>query len=177
MPALLILIFIVVPIAELYVIIQVGQAIGVLEPMGLLILDSVLGALLLRSQGRRAWERFNLALAEGRVPGREIADGTLIIFGGALLLTPGFITDALGLLLLLPPTRAAIRRVLSATLFRRLAIGHTAVSWGWERARGPRDPYGPGHGGQGRSYDVEGAAHEVDERHPDTGREPPALPR
>src|SRR4051812_14164711 len=109
---LLILLFIVVPIAELYVIIQVGQAIGALWTIALLIADSVLGSLLMRSQGRAAWRRFNEAVGAGRPPAREVLDGALVIFGGALLLTPGFLTDILGLLLLLPPSRAVIRRML-----------------------------------------------------------------
>lgn len=108
----LVLIFIVVPIAELYVLIQIGSAIGILPTIALLILDSVLGAALMRSQGRAAWRRFNRAVEEGRVPGREVIDGVLVIFGGALLLTPGFISDFLGLILLLPPTRAIVRTVL-----------------------------------------------------------------
>src|SRR3954449_4896587 len=102
---LLILIFIVVPIAEIYVIIQVGQAIGALWTILLLIADSIIGARLLSWQGRRAWLRFQEALASGRVPHREVLDGVLIILGGAFLLTPGFITDVFGLLLLIPPTR------------------------------------------------------------------------
>jgi UPF0716 protein FxsA len=114
MPLVLVLIFIVVPILELYVLIQIGQAIGILPTIALLILDSVLGAVLMRSQGRAAWMRFNRAIAEGRVPGREAIDGVLVIFGGALLLTPGFLSDILGLILLLPPTRAVIRRMLAA---------------------------------------------------------------
>jgi UPF0716 protein FxsA len=108
----LFIIFIVVPIAELYVLIQIGSAIGILPTIALLILDSVLGAALMRSQGRAAWLRFNRAVEEGRVPGREVIDGVLVIFGGALLLTPGFISDFLGLILLLPPTRAIVRMVL-----------------------------------------------------------------
>src|SRR3954469_20499706 len=83
---LLFVIFIVVPIAELYVIIQIGQSIGVLPTIALLIIDSILGSMLMRHQGRAAWWRFNRALAEGRVPGREVIDGVLVIFGGALLL-------------------------------------------------------------------------------------------
>ena len=101
----LLLLFIVVPLLELYVILQVGDAIGVLPTIGLLIVDSVLGAMLMRSEGRRAWTRFNLAISEGRVPAREAIDGVLVVFGGALLLTPGFVTDILGAVLLLPFTR------------------------------------------------------------------------
>jgi UPF0716 protein FxsA len=123
MPLLLVFVFIVVPIAELYVLLQIGQAIGVLPTIALLILDSVLGSWLMRSQGRAAWLRFNRALAEGRVPGREVIDGVLIIFGGALLLTPGFLTDILGLILLLPPTRAVVRQVLVRRFGARLVAG------------------------------------------------------
>jgi UPF0716 protein FxsA len=158
---LLVLLFIVVPLAELFVIIEVGQAIGVLPTIGLLFLDSVLGAVLLRSQGRAVWRRFNLALAEGRVPARETFDGAMVIFGGALLLTPGFITDAFGLLLLLPPTRAAIRRLSSRMVKRRVAAGR-AVFWTYDRYRARRGSGAPGPGRPaGRPYDVEGTAHEV----------------
>ena len=145
MPLLLIVLFIVIPIAELAVIIQVGQAIGVWWTIALLIADSILGSLLMRSQGRIAWRRFNEALAGGRAPAREVLDGVLVIFGGALLLTPGFITDVFGLLFLLPPTRAVVRRL----LVRRFA--------GRIRVSGP-----PPRGGHG--FDVDGTASEVDPR-------------
>jgi UPF0716 protein FxsA len=158
---LLVLLFIVVPLAELFVIIEVGQAIGVPATIGLLFLDSVLGAVLLRSQGRAVWRRFNLALAEGRVPARETFDGAMVIFGGALLLTPGFITDVFGLLLLIPPTRAAIRRLSSRMVKRRVAAGR-AVFWTYDRYRAGRGAGAPSPGGTPpRPYDVEGTAHEV----------------
>jgi UPF0716 protein FxsA len=118
----LILLFIAVPIAELFVIIQVGEAIGVWWTIGLLIADSVLGSWLMRHQGRTAWRRFNEALQGGRVPAREVLDGALVIFGGALLLTPGFITDILGLILLVPPTRALVRTVLARRLTHRMVV-------------------------------------------------------
>jgi UPF0716 protein FxsA len=117
--ALLFLLFIVVPIVELYVIIQVGQAIGALWTILLLIADSLIGARLLSWQGRRAWLSFQQALAAGRVPHREVLDGALVILGGAFLLTPGFITDVFGLFLLIPPTRAVARRLLARLLTRR----------------------------------------------------------
>ena len=85
--------FIAVPILELYVIVKVGGLIGVLPTLVLLFGMSLLGATLLRHQGRGAWQRFNRALAERRFPGHEVADGLMITIGGALLLTPGFITD------------------------------------------------------------------------------------
>jgi UPF0716 protein FxsA len=156
---LLILLFIVVPLVELYVIIQVGQAIGVLPTIALLFLDSVLGAVLLRSQGRAVWLRFNTALAEGRVPARETFDGAMVIFGGALLLTPGFITDLFGLLLLIPPTRAALRGFLTRLAKRRWLAGR-AVFWTYDRYQGGRGPRQPGTP-TARPYDVEGTGHEV----------------
>src|SRR3954470_14855828 len=119
MALLLILLFIVVPIAEIYVIIQVGQAIGALWTILLLVADSIIGARLLSWQGRRAWLRFQEALAAGRMPHREVMDGVLIIVGGAFLLAPGFITDAVGLFLLIPPTRALVRRLLARTIISR----------------------------------------------------------
>jgi UPF0716 protein FxsA len=153
---LFVLVFIVLPIAELYVIIQVGGAIGVPLTLALLLLDGVVGAVLARSQGRAAWRRFNLALAEGRVPARETADGAMIIFGGALLLTPGFITDVFGLALLLPPTRALIRRSLGGMARRRTAFTWTVAGPGTAGGRpGAWPPAGS------RGYDYEGTAREV----------------
>src|SRR5919112_88345 len=121
----LVLLFIVVPIAELAVIIQVGQEIGVLWTVAILVADSILGSLLMRSQGRAAWRRFNDATRAGRVPAREVLDGALVIFGGALLLTPGFITDILGLVLLIPPTRAVVRGLLARRLMDRMVVSMT----------------------------------------------------
>lgn len=112
MPLLLILLFIVVPIAELAVLIQVGQWIGIWWTLALLLASALLGSTLLRVQGRAAWRRFNEALAAGRVPHREVVDGVLVIFGGVLLIVPGFITDVLGLLFLFPPTRVLARGLL-----------------------------------------------------------------
>src|ERR671933_2941690 len=122
MLAPLLLLFILVPIAEIAVIIQVGEAIGVWWTIAILIADSVLGSALMRSQGRAAWRRFNAAVAAGRPPAREVLDGALVIFGGALLLTPGFITDVFGLAFLLPPTRALLRRLLVRRLGRRMVV-------------------------------------------------------
>jgi UPF0716 protein FxsA len=121
----LVLIFIVVPIAELYLIYLVGDAIGVIPTLLLLAADSLLGSFLLRSQGRSVWRRFNEALSAGRVPHREVMDGVLVIFGGAFLITPGFLTDVLGLVLLVPPTRAIVRRAAVRRLGRRVEVRTT----------------------------------------------------
>ena len=109
MGLILLFLFIALPIAEIYVIIQVGDAIGWVPTLLLLILDGFAGAALARSQGRAAWERFNLALTQGRVPARETFDGAMIMLGGAFLLAPGFITDVVGFALLIPPTRAVLQ--------------------------------------------------------------------
>jgi UPF0716 protein FxsA len=157
---LLAILFIVVPIVELYVIIQVGQAIGIVPTLALLLADAVLGSLLLRHQGRGAWRRFNEALAARRFPAREVADGVMIAVGATLLLTPGFITDIFGLILLIPPTRAIIRRLMSAYVGRRFVV----VGAGAFRPR-------PGSGqGTGRPYDFDGTAEEIDGEDPRLGR-------
>jgi UPF0716 protein FxsA len=122
LPALIAL-FIVVPLVELYLILKVGDAIGAVWTILLLAADSVLGSILLRSQGRAVWRRFNEALTTGRMPHREVIDGVLIIFGGAFLITPGFLTDIVGLILLIPPTRALVRRFLARRLGRRVEVG------------------------------------------------------
>ena len=133
---LLVLAFIVVPLVELYVIIQVGGAIGLIPTLVLLLADALLGSMLLRQQGRAAWVRFNRALAENRLPHKEVFDGIMVIMGGALLLTPGFITDIFGLILLIPPTRAIVRGITSRIVRRRMALGATI----WSMGRGQRPP-------------------------------------
>lgn len=148
--AFLIVVFIGVPIAELYLILQVGEAIGAPLTVLVLIADSVLGSVLLRSQGRSAWRRFARATREGRIPHQEVLDGVLVVFGGALLITPGFLTDVLGLALLLPPTRAVGRRLLVRGLGRRVLFWVADGPDG--RAHGPRRRTPP--------YDVESSATE-----------------
>jgi UPF0716 protein FxsA len=115
----LVVLFIVLPIAEIALLVQVGQGIGLPLTIALLIADSIIGSLLLRSQGRAVWRRFQATMQAGRMPHREVQDGVLVIFGGALLITPGFLTDILGLLLLIPPTRAVVRRFTMRALTRR----------------------------------------------------------
>ncbi len=117
---LLVLAFIVVPIIELYVIVQVGQAIGVLATIGLLLAVAFVGSWLVKREGMRTWRAFLTALHERRMPAREVADGALVILGGAMLLTPGFVTDALGLILIVPPTRAVLRKALTSVVARRM---------------------------------------------------------
>jgi UPF0716 protein FxsA len=151
----LILLFIVVPIAELYVILQVGEAIGAVPTIALLVADSLLGSWLMRSQGRAVWQRFQETMQAGRVPHREIFDGVLVIFGGAFLITPGFLTDIVGVLCLLPPTRSLIRRFLIRRGGRMLGF---SIATG-RRADGPLPR---------QDFDVEGTAYDADQ---------PRLPR
>ena len=159
MPLLvLVAVFIAVPLAELYLILKVGDVIGWWQTILLLALDSVLGSALLRTQGRAVWRRFNETMAAGRVPHKELQHGVAVIFGGAFLITPGFLTDVIGLLLLLPPTRAVILRLVTRTLTRRMSARVAAGD-----ARRPA----PGHA------DVEGTATEYPER----GRSDPSPPR
>lgn len=135
------------PIAEVFVAIEVANAIGVLYTILLLIAGWPIGTWALRSQGRLVWRRFALAVAEKRPPAKEVIDGALVLVGGALLIMPGFITDGLGLLMLLPPTRAAIRTFVVRNFRSRLvtrAVRFTPA---------------------GRDYDVEATATDVDQPH------------
>jgi UPF0716 protein FxsA len=122
MVGVLVLLFILVPLAELYVIIQVGQAFGALNTIALLIVISAAGAWLARREGMSVWRRFQRQVETGAVPGKEIADGVMILFAGALLMSPGFLTDLLGIALLLPPVRAVVRGVLMKQAARRAGI-------------------------------------------------------
>jgi len=112
--------FIGVPLLEIYVLVQVGQVIGPWWTILLLILASVLGTWLIRREGGRAWRGLTQALQTGRMPARELADGALILVGGTLMLAPGFVTDAVGVLLILPVTRPIARRLLTGVVTRRL---------------------------------------------------------
>jgi UPF0716 protein FxsA len=139
------LLFLCWPIAELFVAIEVANLIGILDTILLLIASWPLGIWAMRSQGRAVWRRLAVALSEGRPPGREVIDGALVLTGGALMVTPGFITDALGLLMLLPPTRAVLRMLVTRNFRSRFLV--QAVR------------FGPG----GRPYDVDSTARDIDQ--------------
>lgn len=126
--------FVVVPLVEIYVLIQVGQVIGPWWTILLLVLDSILGSWLIKREGGRAWQALRSALDNGRMPARELADGALILIGGTLMLSPGFVTDIFGIVLILPFTRPLARRLLTQVVTRRLLASN---------ARRP----GPGSGG------------------------------
>jgi UPF0716 protein FxsA len=120
--AALALLFLVVPFVELYVLIQVGQAIGALPTFAILVLDSLVGAWLVKREGLAVLRRAQQQVQRGVVPGTELVDGVLILFAGALMLTPGFITDVLATLLLIPPVRVVVRRLLATQLARRATL-------------------------------------------------------
>jgi UPF0716 protein FxsA len=122
MVGVLALVFLVVPLAELYVIIQVGQAFGALNTIALLIVVGAAGAWLAKREGVSVWRRFQRQVQSGAVPGKEIADGVMILFAAALLMTPGFLTDLLGIALLMPPVRAVVRSILMKQAARRAGV-------------------------------------------------------
>jgi UPF0716 protein FxsA len=138
LPAALTAAFIGVPLIEIYVLVQIGQVIGAWWTILLLVLASVIGTWLVRREGGRAWRALTTALRTGRMPHRELADGALILVGGTLMLTPGFVTDVVGVLLVLPVTRPLARRLLAQAVGRRLL-----------RAAAPGDVRRPGPAGRG----------------------------
>ena len=134
MAGVLLLVFVVIPIIELYVIIQVGSWIGAGPTIALLLLFSVAGIWLVKREGLGAWARFRGQVEAGAVPTNELLDGMLILLGGALMIVPGFVSDFVGLLLLIPPTRSVVRKLLARRLRARL------------------DTATIGYGGPGRSF-------------------------
>lgn len=142
---------------EVYVVVQIGHAIGLLPMLSLMVADAVIGSVLMRREGRATCRRLTATLGERRVPAREVLDGALILVGGAFLITPGFVTDLFGALLLLAPTRTVIRRRLEAHLRRRLLAGVTSAWLGGGRRRPAGGPTGgpfearPGNSDSSRS--------------------------
>ena len=134
-PWVLTVLFVVVPLVEIFVLVQVGQVIGAWWTIGLLILASIVGGYLIRSEGGRAWRSLREALDQGRMPARELADGALILIGGTLMLTPGFVTDAFGLFFVLPFTRPVARKVLTTAVARRLVQVPGSPTAPWTRQR------------------------------------------
>lgn len=122
LPWLIVAALVVVPLLEIYVLVQVGQVIGAWWTIGLLLLASIVGGWLIKREGVRTFRALNAAIREGRVPASELADAGLVLIGGTLMLAPGFLTDAVGVLLVLPLTRPVFRRLLSAAIARRMLV-------------------------------------------------------
>jgi len=131
------------PIAELFVAIELARAIGVLETIVLLILSWPLGIWAVRAQGAAAWRRLTVTMVQHRAPGRELLDGALVLLGGLLLVVPGFLTDVVGLVLLFPPTRAALRPLLARNLHSRAFVRAARFT--------------------GQPYDIDSTAQDVDQ--------------
>lgn len=128
----LFLLFVVVPAVELYLLIKIGQWIGAAETFILILVTGLIGSAMAKVEGLAVWGRFNRRMAEGKVPGKELLDGIIILVSGAFLITPGVLTDAVGLLGLFPPTRALIRGVLMERISRKgtSAVRGIFVSFG-----------------------------------------------
>jgi UPF0716 protein FxsA len=142
------LLFVVLPVVEIYVLIQIGQTIGAWWTVLLLVADGFLGSWLMKREGTRAWQALQQALSSGRMPARELADGALILVGGTLLLTPGFVSDIAGLFCVLPFTRPLARRGLTRFLTRRFLSGPGAPGFGAAGTpEGPRTRQRPGPDG------------------------------
>jgi UPF0716 protein FxsA len=148
---LLFVAFVVVPLVEIFVLVQVGQVIGAWWTILLLVVDSLVGTWLIKREGSKAWAALREALQTGRMPARELADGGLIVVGGTLMLTPGFVSDVLGIVLILPLTRPVARRALTTLVARRL-LGAPGTGPGGPRGTaswGPGDARRPGPGPEG----------------------------
>ena len=145
--AVVFVLLLVVPVLEIAVIIAVGKVIGGWQTLILLVLESLLGAWLVRREGAHAWEALRTALNTGRMPSRELADAALVLVGGTLLLTPGFVTDVVGFFFILPFTRPLARVVLEQVVARKLLGGFFT---------GPRGGRGGGGDGPGEGDVIEG---------------------
>ena len=163
---LLVLLFVGVPVLEIAVILQVGAAIGGWATAGILVLDSVIGAWLLKVEGRRAWTQFREALAQGRWPGDEVAQGALIIVGGTLLVTPGFVTDVVGFAFLVGPTRRLVARLVRARLRGQVVGGPPGGGPGDVGGTGRRRP---GRSGEQVDLDIEVVEIQREQRSIDPG--------
>lgn len=156
MVGVLALLFLVVPLAELYVIVQAADSFGVLNTIGALILISVGGAWLAKWAGVGVLRRLQSTVRQGRVPSGELVDGVLVLFAGALMITPGFLSDLLAILLLLPPSRAVVR----GAVLRRIRAGGGLVTI----VTGARSPRGGPAGSD--VWDVEGWEDPPSSSHP-----------
>jgi UPF0716 protein FxsA len=143
------------PVLELAVAIEIGRWLGPLPVLGALLLIALLGAMLVRRQGAAAWRSLNQSLRAGETPSRELADKTVLVLAGVLLIVPGFITDVLALLLLFPPTRPIARRPLERA-FLRAAADRVTLLGSFPPGAGP-GMFPPGRGAGG-TFPTEGAS-------------------
>jgi len=119
--AVFLVLVVALPIFEVWLLIQVGDQIGVWPTVGILVLEAVLGGFLMRREGGRAWQALTGAFETGRVPTGELANAALVLVGGLLLMLPGFVTDIVGFLFLLPMTRPLARKLVAFFVARRIS--------------------------------------------------------
>ncbi|MDQ1628096.1 MAG: protein FxsA [Actinomycetota bacterium] len=171
MAVALVVAFLLVPVVEIYVIIQVGHAIGALPTVALLVLESLLGAWLVKREGRGAWKALRAAAGSGRLPTTELADAGLVLVGGTLLLTPGFVTDVVGFFFVLPPTRPLARRLLGWFVARR-ATRVVASRGPWTAPTPASRPPRSGPGGHPRVVSGETVPDQPAPPEPENGKGP-----
>ena len=163
---LLLLLFLAVPLAEILVIVEVAQRTGIIETIALLLIVSILGAWLVKSEGMGVIRKIQFQLIQGQIPNKELLDGGLILIAGVLMLTPGFITDVVGLLLLFPLTRPIISR-----LFFKRIVNQPFSAMGSESKRSTFNFT------RGSSFGMENGDIEIVDlrREDDDPRDPPSL--
>lgn len=156
--------FIVMPIVEMTILIKVGAVIGALNTVGLVLLTAVVGAALLRQQGLSTLLRVNQRLNSGELPAREVAEGLILAVGGALLLTPGFVTDGIGFLCLMPGSR----HWLAEQALKRMVVAGQSGGFTFRAGSGPfgpgSDPFGSRPGPSDRDDIIEGEYRDETER-------------
>lgn len=171
----LILLFLLTPAVELALLIQVDRLIGFWPTIGLIVVTGIVGSHLARREGLSTWRRLNDRLRAGDLPGAELADGVIILVSGALLITPGILTDVIGFLGLIPVTRARLRRLVMRWFQRKMEQGTMQVQFGvfGGPAPPPNSPPGPGSPDadwQGRSRQVPGHSDDPHEGSPPSDR-------
>lgn len=149
MLARLVILFLVTPAVELALLLKVGQLIGFWETVGIIVLTGVAGSYLAKREGLSAWQRLNKSLAQGGLPGTELLDGVIILVAGALLITPGVLTDVVGFMGLIPPSRALIRKLVMRRVKKKMEDGSLNMQFGFFGGFPSGGPDGPGPGGPG----------------------------
>lgn len=171
----LVLLFLLTPALELGLLIQVDQFIGFWPTIGLIIATGIAGSYLTRREGLNTWRRLNERLNSGDLPRKELVDGVIILVAGALLVTPGVLTDVFGFLGLLPPTRALIRRMLIRRFQSKMEEGSLQMQFGFfgNAAPGPTSPHGPQTVNDVSWEDADSASNGHDEQWNGTARQIP----
>jgi UPF0716 protein FxsA len=153
----LLLFFIITPLIEMALLVKLGEAIGFWPTLGIVLVTGILGSYLTRREGLSVWRRFNERLKEGGLPGDELADGVMILLAGALLITPGVLTDFVGLAGLLPFTRVPLRRALMKRLkkhYKNGSFGLRVHTFGGQPGPAPQEPVDEEPNWEGQARDL-----------------------